>query len=57
MDKREEVNRAAAEHVERMRKHLHDGKREIARQQKSISRFSQRDRMIENETTDYDDAA
>jgi uncharacterized protein with von Willebrand factor type A (vWA) domain len=32
MDKREEVNRAAAEHVERLRKRLQDGKDEIGRQ-------------------------
>ena len=32
MDKREEANRAAAEHVERLRKRLQDGKDEIGRQ-------------------------
>jgi len=32
MDKREAANRAAAEHVERLRKRLEDGKNEIGRQ-------------------------
>ena len=32
MDKREAANRAAAEHVERLRKRLQDGKDEIGRQ-------------------------
>jgi hypothetical protein len=32
MDKREETNRVAAEHVERLRKRLQDGKHEIGRQ-------------------------
>jgi hypothetical protein len=32
MDKREAANRAAAEHVERLRKRLQDGKNEIGRQ-------------------------
>lgn len=49
------MNRAAAEHVEQMRKRLEEGKVEIERQQQSISILSRR--VIENETSDYDDAA
>ena len=37
MDEREATNRAAAEHVARMRKRLADGRAEIERQQASIS--------------------
>jgi hypothetical protein len=37
MDSREEQNKAAAEHVARLRKSLEDGKAEIERQQALIS--------------------
>jgi phage-related tail protein len=37
MDDPEQTNRAAAEHVARMRKRLEDGKAEIERQQASVS--------------------
>ena len=36
MDEREKTNRAAAEHVARMRKRLEDGQAEIERQQASV---------------------
>jgi phage-related tail protein len=37
MDQREAANRAAAEHVERLRQRLQHGKNEIARQRASVS--------------------
>ena len=45
MDKREEVNRAAAEHVERLRKRLQDGKDEIGRQRGVVD--ANRDHMAD----------
>jgi hypothetical protein len=36
MDKREAANRAAAEHVERLRKRLEEGKSEIGRQREVV---------------------
>ena len=36
MDKREEANRAAAEHVERLRRRLEEGKSEIGRQREVV---------------------
>ena len=37
MDRREEVNRLAREHVERLKRRLADGKHELARQRESVS--------------------
>jgi hypothetical protein len=45
MDKREEANRAAAEHVERLRKRLADGKDEIGRQRGVVD--ANRDHMAD----------
>ena len=45
MDKREEANRAAAEHVERLRKRLQDGKDEIGRQRGVVD--ANRDHMAD----------
>jgi len=45
MDKREEANRAAAEHVERLRKQLEDGKEEIGRQRGVVD--ANRDHMAD----------
>lgn len=36
MDEREAANRAAAEHVERLKKRLADGKQEIGRQRAAV---------------------
>ena len=45
MDKREEANRAAREHVERLRKRLQDGKDEIGRQRGVVD--ANRDHMAD----------
>ena len=45
MDKREAANRAAAEHVERLRKRLQDGKDEIGRQRSVVD--ANRDHMAD----------
>ena len=45
MDKREAANRAAAEHVERLRKRLQDGKDEIGRQRGVVD--ANRDHMAD----------
>ena len=55
MDEREAAIRAAADHVERTRKRLDQGKAEIERQQASVS--SLMSRIVDRETGDYDDAA
>ncbi len=55
MDEREAAIRAAADHVERTRKKLDEGKAEIERQQATVSSLFQR--AVDRETTDYDDAA
>ena len=55
MDEREAVIRAAAEHVDRMRKRIEEGKAEIERQQASVSSLMHR--VGDRETGSYDDAA
>ena len=45
MDEREAVNRAAAEHVQRLRKRLQDGKYEIGRQRGVVD--ANRDHMAD----------
>jgi hypothetical protein len=45
MDKREEANRAAAEHIEQLRKRLQDGKDEIGRQRSVVD--ANRDHMAD----------
>jgi hypothetical protein len=45
MDKREETNRVAAEHVERLRQRLQDGKYEIGRQRGVVD--ANRDHMAD----------
>jgi len=45
MDKREEANRAAAEHIARLRKRLQDGKNEIGRQRGVVD--ANRDHMAD----------
>ena len=55
MDEREAVIRAAADHVDRTRKKIEEGKAEIQRQQATISTLFQR--SVDREASDYDDAA
>ena len=55
MDEREAVIRAAAEHVDRMRTRIEEGKAEIERQQASVSSLMHR--VVDRETGSYDDAA
>ncbi len=45
MDKREALNRAAAEHVQRLRQRLQDGKDEIGRQRSVVD--ANRDHMAD----------
>lgn len=55
MDEREAAIRATAEHVERTRRKIEEGKAEIERQQATISSLYQR--SVDREVSDYDDAA
>jgi hypothetical protein len=56
MDAREAVNRAAAEHVERLRKRLQEGKHEIARQRAVLERYRVEDEPLRRDSG-YDEAA
>ena len=55
MDEREAAIRSAADHAERTRKRIDEGKAEIERQQATISSLFQR--SVDREASDYDDAA
>ena len=61
MDEREAANRAAAEHVARLRKAIEDGKAEIDRQNASVDgtreHLSDMKRWIAEQRSGLDDAA